>query len=337
MEDNRSAFQYKDGQQFLFESTYGTLMFNIGSAFFLALYLYLNNAPIEIIFVWLASMTFIIGIRRLHCKFVISNALSNGAFNFHLSLFVFLVFLTGLIWVSIYFLSIPYIDEAPLYVIIVVYGGMTAGSATTLGVYYPAFFVYLFSIFTPIVIYNYAFVEINHIIVGTIFVFFMLGVTMVAKAQQTTLRKVFFLTEQNKDLLDKFEMLSITDPLTGLYNRRHFTKIIQEEYNRAKRNQQSIVLVSIDIDNFKLINDNFGHPFGDKFLIYTADYLKNYLMPVNGVIFRLGGDEFAALIIDLTEDDTMHICHEIKTNFTKKPKFDYDVQDSKKCRLQYLA
>ncbi len=329
MEDNRSAFQYKDGQQFLFESTYGTLMFNIGSAFFLALYLYLNNAPKYIILIWLASMTLIVGIRRAHCKFVISKVLRNDAFNFHLSLFVILSFLTGLIWVSIYFLSIPYMAEAPLYVIVVVYGGMTAGSATTLGVYYPAFFAYLFSIFVPIVTYNYAFLEINHIIVGTIFVFFMLGVTTVARAQQATLRKVFFLTEQNKALLDKFEMLSITDPLTNLYNRRHFTKIIQEEYNRAKRNQQSIILVSIDIDNFKLINDNFGHPFGDKFLIYTADYLQNYLMPINGAIFRLGGDEFAALIINQTEEETMNICHEIKTNFTKTPRFDCDVRDSK--------
>ena len=136
------------------------------------------------------------------------------------------------------------------------------------------------SLFIPIIFYNYYYWEFNHVILASIFVFFLIGVSIIAKSNQVVLKKLFFLTDQNKALIDKLEALSITDSLTGLYNRRHFMEVLQEEHNRSKRNKQSFVLVSIDIDNFKVINDNLGHPIGDKFLLYVADYLKNYLLSV---------------------------------------------------------
>lgn len=59
--------------------------------------------------------------------------------------------------------------------------------------------------------------------------------------------------------------VSITDALTGLYNRRYFDKKMEEEFKRAKKNNHFFNLVLIDVDNFKLINDNYGHPSGDLF------------------------------------------------------------------------
>jgi len=329
MEDNRSAIQYEEGRLFIFDSTYTTLRYSIVSAAFLGLYLYVNNCPKELVIDWLAVFTVIIFIRTIHCKIVLTKKLYNDAFKFHLRFFVFLTFLTGLVWSSIYFLSIPYMAEAPQYIIFLAFGGMVAGATTTLGVYYVAYFAYTLSIFLPVIIYNYSFGSTNHVILATMFLVYLLALTRVTKSQQDTLKRIFFLTKQNEDLLSKFEMLSITDSLTGLYNRRHFTEIISKEYNEAKSNQMPIVLISIDVDNFKLINDNFGHPFGDMFLVYTADYLRNYLTSVNGVIFRQGGDEFTAVVVNISEEEIKELCLEIKNNFIKNPKFDYSIQDSK--------
>lgn len=326
MKDDRSAIQYKDGQVFLFDSTYRTLIYSVILASMLALYVYLNNGPKEFVITWLAVITVMAIIRVIHCKIVISKNLFGKAFNLQLKIFIFLTFIMGLVWTSLYFSSLSYVDEETKYLIIISYGGMVAGATTTLGVYYPAYIAYTYTIFIPVIIYNFWLGDINHMIWASMYVLYLIALSTVSMSHQSILKKTFFLTAQNKDLLDKFEMLSITDALTGLYNRRHFTQLVQDEYNRTKHNQQSIVLISIDIDNFKLINDNFGHPFGDKFLIYTANYLKSYLAPKDGVTFRLGGDEFAAFIVNITEENIKKLCDEIKINFIKKPKFDYDVQ-----------
>lgn len=266
-------------------------------------------------------------IRLIHCKLVVSKNLMQNSANLQLIIFFFLTLLMGLVWTSIYFISTPYVAQQQLYGIILVFGGMTAGATTTLAIYFPSFIAYIFSIFLPVIIYNFCFLEFDPSILSIMIMFFLLAIILTARSLQDLLKRTFLLTEQNKSLTDKFEMLSITDALTGLYNRRHFTKVMQEEYNRAKRNQQSFALVSIDVDNFKLINDSLGHPFGDKFLTYIADYLKNYLRRSNDIIFRLGGDEFSALLLNSTEEKAKQICDEIKSRFLKNPKFDQGSQD----------
>lgn len=326
-EDYSLAKQFKEGQEFLFEGAYRSIIFNVVITILLALYLVYHECPLKPLVVWLTAISIVSCIRIFHCKFVIKHdCLSNFA-NFHLYLFTFLTLLTGVLWTSIYFIALPYIDEPQQYVIILAFGGMSAGAAASLAVYFPAFMAYVLAIFMPVIIYNYAVFDMVHIILASMFLMFLIVITISAKAHQMLLYKIFSLTEQNIILSERFEMLAITDSLTGLYNRRYFTDISESEYNRAKQNYQSFVLVSIDIDNFKLINDNFGHPFGDKFLIYTAAYLKSFMRRANDLIFRLGGDEFAMLLVNVTEEKTRDICNEIKNKYLSNPKFEYEPQD----------
>jgi diguanylate cyclase (GGDEF)-like protein/PAS domain S-box-containing protein len=99
------------------------------------------------------------------------------------------------------------------------------------------------------------------------------------------------------DISDKMriEQLLIIDELTGLYNRRHFNDVIQKEINRAKREQRSIAMASIDIDYFKRINDTYGHQQGDQALIALAKLMKERFNRANDFSFRLGGEEFLLL------------------------------------------
>lgn len=102
-----------------------------------------------------------------------------------------------------------------------------------------------------------------------------------------------------KELLEinkKLKELSITDQLTKLYNRRYFDDILEKELNKAKRNKTNIGLISIDIDYFKNVNDNYGHSYGDKVLILVATCLKDVCKRPNDLVFRVGGEEFAVLI-----------------------------------------
>lgn len=92
-----------------------------------------------------------------------------------------------------------------------------------------------------------------------------------------------------------FEKLSITDELTGLYNRRHFNNLFESEYNRAKRDNKNIAFLMLDIDFFKLYNDNYGHQKGDNALKEVAHYLLSRTHRAGDFAFRLGGEEFGLL------------------------------------------
>jgi diguanylate cyclase (GGDEF)-like protein len=91
--------------------------------------------------------------------------------------------------------------------------------------------------------------------------------------------------------------LALTDPLTGLGNHRHFHERLREELQDARRERRLLVLCLADIDDFKLVNDRFGHPAGDRVLAEVAARLRQ-----GGESFRLGGDEFALLLPRASEE-----------------------------------
>ena len=97
------------------------------------------------------------------------------------------------------------------------------------------------------------------------------------------------------DELKRLELNAVTDPLTGLHNRRLFAEIFEKELNRARRYGQPLGLVTLDLHRFKEVNDKHGHPRGDDVLRAAAATLKKALRTSDSA-FRIGGDEFALLL-----------------------------------------
>ncbi len=100
--------------------------------------------------------------------------------------------------------------------------------------------------------------------------------------------------------------LSLTDPLTGLGNHRHFHERLQRELATAEDADSSVSLAFLDVDDFKRINDQFGHPAGDRVLSQVAGRLRQ-----GGEAFRLGGDEFAVLLPATDEKTAVSIAGSI--------------------------
>jgi diguanylate cyclase (GGDEF)-like protein/putative nucleotidyltransferase with HDIG domain len=94
--------------------------------------------------------------------------------------------------------------------------------------------------------------------------------------------------------------LALTDPLTGLGNHRHFHECLERELRHAHERRLSLTLCLVDVDDFKRINDRFGHPAGDRVLSQLAARLRQ-----TGEAFRLGGDEFALLLPGYDENDAL--------------------------------
>ncbi len=108
----------------------------------------------------------------------------------------------------------------------------------------------------------------------------------------------------NRKLL---EVISVTDGLTSLYNRRKFDEIMEHQIKLARRRKTHLTLAIIDIDYFKKYNDNYGHPKGDTALVRTASTIRSSLSRPDDYVFRLGGEEFGIIFNSLNEEDTMNI------------------------------
>ncbi|CAG0986287.1 Diguanylate cyclase DgcM [Burkholderiales bacterium] len=99
---------------------------------------------------------------------------------------------------------------------------------------------------------------------------------------------------QLAEQLARLERSAAMDPLTGLWNRKHFDQVLETEIDRSLRHRQPVSLILFDLDAFKLINDRFGHPAGDAVLREMAQ-LASGLIRSSDALFRWGGEEFVVL------------------------------------------
>lgn len=105
---------------------------------------------------------------------------------------------------------------------------------------------------------------------------------------------------ESKKREEETRILAVTDPLTGLYNRRGFMTLTDQRIKAAARTNKKMPLLFIDIDGLKPINDTWGHEEGDRALVSAATILKQTFRE-SDIIARIGGDEFAVLAVDAAE------------------------------------
>ncbi len=105
---------------------------------------------------------------------------------------------------------------------------------------------------------------------------------------------------ERKTMEEEIRALSLTDPLTKLYNRRGFTTLADQQLKTASRMNKKVVLLYMDVDNLKLINDTWGHKSGDKALFDVADTLKKNFRE-SDILARVGGDEFVVLAMETAD------------------------------------
>ena len=157
----------------------------------------------------------------------------------------------------------------------------------------------------------------------------MVGILVVASLPREELEKFLILSAQfaleiKKVLLyETVEKLAITDSLTGLYVRRYFSERLEEELHRSKRHKFKFAFLMIDIDDFKLCNDTYGHLVGDVVLKEMSRIIKEHLRAID-VVSRYGGEEFAVLLPETGPDGAILVAERLRKKIEENVFTAYD-------------
>ena len=123
-------------------------------------------------------------------------------------------------------------------------------------------------------------------------------------------------------LIEETQLLALTDGLTGLYNRRHASKRLEEEIARARRNNTGLCVAMCDVDHFKAINDEFGHASGDKVLQQIASSLTEYVRR-NDIVSRWGGEEFLVIFSEIKLAAARIVAERLRGRLANTPKAEH--------------
>jgi diguanylate cyclase (GGDEF)-like protein len=123
---------------------------------------------------------------------------------------------------------------------------------------------------------------------------------------------------ENARLYDSARSLADRDPLTGFFNHRFLYERLGEEIVRARRARQPLSLLLLDVDDFKLVNDTFGHQFGDRCLVALGEVIRSTLR-ASDVPARYGGDEFAVILPDTSEEAARSAADRIEEALQRNP------------------
>ena len=124
-------------------------------------------------------------------------------------------------------------------------------------------------------------------------------------------------TRELELLMEELRSMSITDPLTGLYNRLYFNEKFKEEFERSKRLKIPFSLLMIDIDHFKRVNDTYGHDVGDKVLVAVASTIRSNVRSID-IVSRYGGEEFTVILLRTYKEHCLPIAERIRKAVEEK-------------------
>lgn len=134
--------------------------------------------------------------------------------------------------------------------------------------------------------------------------------------QNSLEKKVMERTKQLKKKNEELLKLSVTDKLTNLYNRVKIDKVLEEQFQLAKRYKTPFSLILMDIDFFKKVNDNYGHKIGDDVLIETAKVLEHHIRKTD-ILGRWGGEEFMVITPHTTLEGAVSLAKELNKAVAK--------------------
>ena len=184
-------------------------------------------------------------------------------------------------------------------------------------------------------LYNANYKELNKILKNRVENKELLTVFIVLSAILSILFILFInilFVNRNSKYIEEIKLLSITDGMTKLYNRRHFDNEFEKQLKIQKRANKNLIFIIMDIDHFKQYNDIYGHQDGDDTLVSVSSCIKNDLHRPDDMSFRLGGEEFGVLCSNMNRNQALGFANRLKSDIE-----DLKIQHKKSTVSEYVT
>lgn len=147
--------------------------------------------------------------------------------------------------------------------------------------------------------------------------FFQLKLTKLFEATiQIGITMIISDVTSTKTLMDQLVNLARVDSMTGLMSRRYFFERVEYEVERANRNKSIFSFIFFDLDNFKNVNDQYGHAAGDNMIVYVSDICRRQLRSID-LLTRFGGDEFTIYLPDCDKENASEVAERLRSSIQK--------------------
>ncbi len=224
----------------------------------------------------------------------------------------------GITWGS---LLLFYHPGLPVYLqlfILIVLVGMPIAAMPTNSICPPVYYSFSFPILLALFSWSLFVVERLHLQFFLVAVTYSVILVIIARTYHLNLQQTLETRNANQKLLERLQQMAYFDPLTGLANRRWFRETAIKALERGRRHGSRVALLLLDLDNFKQVNDRYGHECGDRLLEEIARRLTSCLrltdtvVRTDGDLARIGGDELTILLEDIrTTDDVRNVAKRI--------------------------
>ncbi|HEX5635791.1 MAG TPA: diguanylate cyclase, partial [Gammaproteobacteria bacterium] len=239
--------------------------------------------------------------------------------------FFIITLLTGIAWGAGAILISAEMDAAGQVFILMILIGVSGGAIPMLGVLQRVMLAFQLPMVIPYVLWIAPDFEnrglLLMLVTGLYLVTVMFAMKRLEKSVTTSLTMRYRLEQRTEQLLDaneKLEHLTLEDSLTGIYNRRYFERELEKAWRIARRDQNKLALLMIDIDNFKNYNDTYGHAAGDECLRQVARLIQQVLHRPGDIVARIGGEEFVTLLPGIDEEGAMRVAQLIQAALQEK-------------------
>lgn len=286
-----------------------TAFFNFLLAMIVAFYFHLiDKVTVADNYVWLIIMAVLAGARLGISHYAANDNTRLESFAYHIAVSGVL-FLTGCLWSWVYFHFYPDMSVFMQMFVLLVISGVSSASTVSMASSPLCYYGFITPIVLAVLTKNTIIGSVESIAVIFVMMTFVGFLVVVFSANRSMLIKNITMEIKQAELIEelkqfnkKLSQVSITDDLTKMANRRHFSERLLADWIRAKRSELSIALILIDVDYFKQFNDNYGHLAGDHCLKQVADIVCQEVHRETDLAARIGGDEMAAILYDTSLD-----------------------------------
>ncbi|WP_139685233.1 GGDEF domain-containing protein [Vibrio tasmaniensis] len=274
--------------------------------------MFLKFIPILVLCLWFFCQILLAWARLYNAKLfaVHLNNLNINGLNRNELFFVILNVFQAITWTISSLLVMKYAPQPFEFVSFVLIIGIITAAALSMSSLYRAYLVFFFSMLIPQIFIMLYYGEHQHISLVIFTIIYIPATILLSKSMLNNRMSSILAHEEIERSAEAFKQLSTVDNLTNIHNRRYFFEMSQSLLLMTGREKKSVSMLMIDVDNFKAINDNYGHQAGDYVLTCLARDIE-CLMRKSDLFARIGGEEFAILLDNTSFEDAKNIAGRI--------------------------